>query len=96
MYAKGNDNENICPEGYERIFDSDDCEDANTALGTFDCAGKLGGAHIRGVDQAINSEPCGCYMFAGNYHLNNCPNGVGVASGGIHLYCKSGASRALT
>ena len=84
--------ENSCPQGYERIFDSDDCDAANDALGTFASGHSDAGAHVRGDDQTLNSEPCGCYMFSGVYHLNTCPDGVGKASSGTWLYCKRGTS----
>ena len=95
LYAIAEHETNACPQGYERIFDSDDCDAANSALGTFSSGGKEAGKHVRGADQEVNSEPCGCYMFSGVYHLNKCSDGMGKATSGVWLYCKLGACRGL-
>ena len=67
---------------------SAECDAADAALGLRASGSAAAGEHVRGVDQFMNSEPGGCYQFSGKYHLNLAPNGVGVASGGTHLYCK--------
>ena len=67
---------------------SAECDAADAALGIRASGSAAAGEHVRGRDQFMNSEPGGCYQFSGKYHLNLAPNGVGVASGGTHLYCK--------
>ena len=71
-----------------RVTTSAECDAADAALGTRASGNSEAGEHVRGRDQFMNSEPGGCYQFSGKYHLNLAPNGVGVASGGTHLYCK--------
>ena len=88
MYVISKYEENSCPQGYARIFDSGNCDAANAALETIAIGHISTGAHVRGGDQELESEPCGCYMSAGVYHLNTCPDGIGRATSGVWLYCK--------